>query len=239
MRRSWMFLTVGCLMLVAGYFLSPSKSSLETFDTPLLEKSLAATKDGLVRQVLQNQAPDKGRPVQMITSCNITCGPTCTQTTCGITCLETCAATCAHTCSQATCLTSCGPVTCEVTCTQTCQETCANTCSQPTCAATCVMTCFYTCSSTQISLLTFSAVAQSDRVELQWVTASEISNYGFRLWRSLSAEGVYQVIGEVPSRSSGVVTTSYVYMDWEVFPGVTYFYKISDINVNGHEEHPS
>jgi hypothetical protein len=98
-----------------------------------------------------------------------------------------------------------------------------------------VATCDYTCISTQISLVSFSAVSQPELVELHWVTASEFSNYGFRMRRALAEDGDYEIIAEIPSQSNGIATTSYVYDDRDVAPGVTYYYKLSDIDLSGNE----
>ena len=238
MRRVLPLLCAAGLSLWVGYILPIGRNSCEVSNSPLFQTSLASTKERLIQPARPDLISPTGREIHSET-CDITCNYTCSTPTCGSTCLPTCISTCARTCSQVTCISSCGAVTCEITCMETCQATCVNTCNQVTCANTCVATCAWTCASTQISLVSFSAVAQSDRVELHWVTASEISNYGFRLWRCLTETGDFQVIGQVPSRSSGVVITSYVFTDWEVTPGVTYYYQLSDIDISGYENiHP-
>lgn len=235
MRRIILFILVGCFILATVYFTPLEQQSSEASDSPLFQASLASTKNGMMNRQVQGKVPEGARQVRLET-CELTCAVTCTGSeTCGITCLETCESTCAHTCSQVTCLNSCGSVTCEVTCMETCQATCANTCGTPTCEITCVATCDYTCISTQIALVTFSAVPQADRIELHWITASEFSNYGFRLRRALAEDEDYEIIAEILSQSSGIATTSYVFEDRDVSPGVTYYYKLSDIDLSGNE----
>lgn len=144
MRRIWLSLIAGCLILALACLVPSKDGAGEAPDSPLYHASLAATKVELIDppmvEVTERTAAGPQRP-----TCEITCFPTCTQHTCGTTCLMTCRNTCARTCSQPSCHQSCGPATCEITCLNTCQTTCMNTCSQYTCASTCVITCAYTC----------------------------------------------------------------------------------------------
>lgn len=220
------------LLILGGFYFIPSgEAGSEPSDSPLFARSLEETKD-LISSVggasrLKDHRDNGG--IDLVT-CEITCGPTCSQTTCGLTCTATCEYTCTNTCSQPTC---------GQTCVTTCEETCANTCSQPTCAATCVVTCSYTCTTTEISMFSFSAYAEVDHIVLNWTTASETDNYSFIIRRTTDPEGEFIEIAEVLSQSPGNVMTQYTLSDYDVQPGIIYYYTISDIDLSGGETlHP-
>ncbi len=144
MRRLWMFVLTGCLIIFLAYLVPFRESFTEAPDSPLYHTSLAATKAELINAPMV-EVPEGSAAGPQRRTCEITCFNTCNQTTCGTTCRLTCRSTCVRTCSQPSCLHSCGPVTCEVTCRQTCESTCMNTCEQLTCYSTCYATCCYTC----------------------------------------------------------------------------------------------
>ena len=67
--------------------------------------------------------------------------------------------------------------------------------------------------------------------ELNWQTASEVDNLGFKVLRSASAQGPFEIITEtmIPTAAGGC----YSWVDDTVQPGLTYYYKLRDMDRNG------
>jgi hypothetical protein len=92
----------------------------------------------------------------------------------------------------------------------------------------------YTSTPLAVLLATFEATAQTDHVLVAWETVSEASNSGFNLYRSLSADGEYALLGFTPSASPGATQgAAYGYQDFDVTAGQAYWYKLEDIDLNG------
>ena len=88
---------------------------------------------------------------------------------------------------------------------------------------------------TAIDLLSFTAEAGDDRVTLAWETGTEVDNAGFNIWRSEAAEGPYTKINDalIPAEGDAVSGASYTYTDTDVVKGVTYYYKLEDVDIHG------
>jgi hypothetical protein len=88
---------------------------------------------------------------------------------------------------------------------------------------------------TAVELTSFSAKAGSDSVTLSWVTASEIDNEGFNVWRSESADGTYTKLNAslIPARGNADAGADYEYTDTDVVQDTTYFYKLEDVDSHG------
>ncbi len=89
---------------------------------------------------------------------------------------------------------------------------------------------------TAVTLASFEATPQEDAILVTWETASELDNVGFNLYRSAAAEGPYTRLNAtlIPPQNPGSVMGSvYEWLDADVQPGVTYFYKLEDIDVRG------
>ena len=86
-----------------------------------------------------------------------------------------------------------------------------------------------------VELVSFSAEALEDRVLLTWETASEIDNVGFHLWRSDAKDGEYLQITDllIPAQGGPTWGAAYAYEDFDVEPGLTYFYELEDIDYSG------
>ncbi len=90
-----------------------------------------------------------------------------------------------------------------------------------------------------VELTSFVASAGDGRVTLRWSTASELQNQGFEILRSETADGDYQVLDSYTRnpdlRGAGTSNKShdYLFIDKYVFNGVTYFYKLVDVDNNG------
>ncbi len=88
---------------------------------------------------------------------------------------------------------------------------------------------------TAIHLVSFTAEASDEGVTLTWETAVEIDNAGFNLWRSLAAGGTYVKINDklIAAQGDGVSGANYTYLDTAVAGGVTYYYKLEDVDYYG------
>jgi len=75
----------------------------------------------------------------------------------------------------------------------------------------------------------------ADHVTLTWETGSEVDNAGFNLWRSQAADGPYTKINEalIPAKGDAHSGASYTYTDTNVVKGVTYYYKLEDVDIHG------
>jgi len=83
-----------------------------------------------------------------------------------------------------------------------------------------------------VELLDFKAEAVSGGIKLEWKTATENDNAGFHIWRSDEEDGKYiRITGSlIPAKGDG---STYTYIDKEVKDGVTYYYKLEDIDLFG------
>ena len=90
-----------------------------------------------------------------------------------------------------------------------------------------------------VQLASFFAVGGNNRVALKWITESELNNLGFILKRGYRAEGPYEQIADYTRdpelKGHGTSSTKhvYTYTDLSVLNGVTYWYKIIDVDING------
>ena len=70
---------------------------------------------------------------------------------------------------------------------------------------------------------------------VEWETASEIDNLDFNLWRSDAADREYVKLNEalILAQGSPITGASYVYTDTIVTNGVTYHYRLEDVDIYG------
>jgi hypothetical protein len=85
-----------------------------------------------------------------------------------------------------------------------------------------------------VTLVSFTAEAVNNQyIELNWVTASEINNSGFQVERS--TDGIsYQSIGWVDGHGTSTVTNDYQLSDMTAIPGVVYYYRLKQVDVDGN-----
>jgi hypothetical protein len=88
---------------------------------------------------------------------------------------------------------------------------------------------------TVIDLVYFTAYSSDKMAILEWVTASEIDNAGFNLYRSEEEDGVYVKINRalIPSEGSPTEGMLYQFADEDVKNLKTYYYKLEDIDIYG------
>ncbi|KAA3662489.1 MAG: hypothetical protein DWQ04_13320 [Chloroflexi bacterium] len=86
---------------------------------------------------------------------------------------------------------------------------------------------------TAVDLISFEASDRSNGfVALEWVTAIEIDNYGFNLYRSKTYEGPYQQINDSLIPRSFDYNFTYSYIDGPVSSGF-YYYLLEDVDIYG------
>jgi len=85
-----------------------------------------------------------------------------------------------------------------------------------------------------IELLNFTAEKQGDRVQLDWVTSTEINNDYFTIMRSTNGFD-FEEIGRVSSYGNATFDQSYTYDDLEPLLGTNY-YKLVQYDIDGRFE---
>jgi hypothetical protein len=73
-------------------------------------------------------------------------------------------------------------------------------------------------------------------VIVEWTTESEFNLAGFNVYRSERPEGSFLRLNGalIPASSDPVARGSYVYTDTAVTAGVTYYYKLEDVELDGN-----
>ncbi len=87
-----------------------------------------------------------------------------------------------------------------------------------------------------VTLTSFVAIAGYGQVVLRWVTASELNNEGFFLYRSTNEAGPYtNLLNQqiIQGRGTTNEQTEYEFVDENVEPGNTYYYKLVSRDFNG------
>ena len=89
---------------------------------------------------------------------------------------------------------------------------------------------------TILLLCAISAEAIENRIK--WSTASEVSNFGYDVYRGDSEEGPFTKLTEDPIPGAGTVDTptSYEYVDDTIAPETVYYYYVESISMEGVRE---
>ena len=90
-----------------------------------------------------------------------------------------------------------------------------------------------------VTLAFFSAKVVNQQVYLRWRTESEVNNLGFEIYRANKQDGDYQLVSSFRSNEQlkGQINSSssklYQFVDANVLPNQTYFYKLADVSIKG------
>jgi subtilisin-like proprotein convertase family protein len=84
-----------------------------------------------------------------------------------------------------------------------------------------------------VTWLSFAAKAQSKAIALQWTTTHEEDNAGFDLERRSEHETDFRPISWIPATDNPTVTNHYAHLDEEVQQGLTYYYRLRQIDYSG------
>lgn len=91
-----------------------------------------------------------------------------------------------------------------------------------------------------VQLSSFKAAGGDSEVTLSWITEAEVDNLGFIIERALGTDSIYTEIAsyltcnELKGQGNSSTATKYGYKDISVFNGQKYFYRLSDVDVNGN-----
>ena len=90
-----------------------------------------------------------------------------------------------------------------------------------------------------VDLTSFTVAYDGTAVQLNWATASEVSNLGFEVYRS-NGNGEdpalldsYRHNEDLQGHGSTTIAHSYSYSDRFIVPGTTYKYQLADVDYNG------
>ncbi len=84
-----------------------------------------------------------------------------------------------------------------------------------------------------VELAYFTALGEPGRITLKWTTASEINSYQWQVWRSLDSLNDYQLMISLPTAGTSNEIHNYGWIDKNVLPGVYYYYRLLEKDVNG------
>lgn len=89
-----------------------------------------------------------------------------------------------------------------------------------------------------VELSAFTATSSDSKVALYWRTESEIENLGFNIYRSQNSNKPFTMINNqlIPGAGNSSSRHEYEYVDKDVTNGVTYWYKLEDVDYSGHTE---
>jgi uncharacterized repeat protein (TIGR01451 family) len=89
---------------------------------------------------------------------------------------------------------------------------------------------------TAVTLAAFNATVEGQAVRVTWETATELDNLGFNLYRSESPAGPWMKLNAelIAAQNPGAVFgASYEWLDSEVRPDTTVYYRLEDVDVSG------
>ena len=79
------------------------------------------------------------------------------------------------------------------------------------------------------------STSESGMVIVEWTTESEVNLAGFNIYRSESPDGPYVKVNDtlIPAAPDPIAGGSYSYTDATAEPGVTYYYQLEDVELDG------
>ena len=86
-----------------------------------------------------------------------------------------------------------------------------------------------------VELTDFTAIAQKQSIVLNWRTANENNNAGFYLERSLFSDRDFESIEWIKGTNNSSQIIDYNHDDKETIAGVTYYYRLRQIDLDGSE----
>jgi hypothetical protein len=92
-----------------------------------------------------------------------------------------------------------------------------------------------------VKLSAFKAIPGNQSVTLRWITASEVNNKGFMVYRSQHKDGKYQILDSYQTNHGlkGAGNSSemrnYTYVDRHLENEIQYWYQIADVDMSGNQ----
>ena len=87
-----------------------------------------------------------------------------------------------------------------------------------------------------VELLGFRAQADKDHIDLFWSTASELNNSHFDLERSENGKD-FKAIARIQGQGTTLEQHDYSYEDDKAIPGVLYYYRLKQVDIDGQFEY--
>ncbi|HPC35645.1 MAG TPA: NosD domain-containing protein [Candidatus Marinimicrobia bacterium] len=89
-----------------------------------------------------------------------------------------------------------------------------------------------------VELTSFTATPGNGIITLSWLTESEIENLGFNIYRSTNTNLEFIILNAelIPGAGSSSEKHEYRYVDHDVKSGITYWYKLEDVDYKGKTE---
>ncbi len=84
-----------------------------------------------------------------------------------------------------------------------------------------------------VVLASFTATSSQGFIALNWVTASEINCHRWEIYRSDREDGEYARIGELSGHGSTETDHTYQWVDRQIRPEVSYYYKLKQVDFDG------
>ncbi len=86
-----------------------------------------------------------------------------------------------------------------------------------------------------VTLTNFSTVNSASGIEIRWVTATEVNNAGFNIYRSDSQNGKYMLLTPMmlPGADNSNVSHNYHFTDTTAKPNTIYWYLLEEISNSG------
>jgi len=92
----------------------------------------------------------------------------------------------------------------------------------------------YSPTSMGVELTSFTGESFNAKVVLKWRTESEIDTYEWVIVRSSERDGGYEEVVRIKSQGSTPYAQEYSYTDTDVTAGITYYYKLGDVDAYGN-----
>ena len=87
-----------------------------------------------------------------------------------------------------------------------------------------------------VELVSFTGVADKDKITLSWITATELNNYGFEILRFTQDDNSWESLGFVPGFGTTTEPKTYSFVDEDVTIG-SYKYQLKQIDFDGSFEY--
>lgn len=87
-----------------------------------------------------------------------------------------------------------------------------------------------------VELVSFSARRQTDGIRLDWNTATETNNRGFRIERSADGTGQFEPIGWMDGHGSTTLPHSYTFLDTDLPRAGVLYYRLRQTDFDGSEQ---
>lgn len=84
------------------------------------------------------------------------------------------------------------------------------------------------------TVVTITHLIEPPPITVEWRTETEVNAAGFNVYRALSVDGPYSKVNDdlIPGEGSATSGASYTFVDDTVQPGVTYYYRLEDVELD-------